>query len=231
MSNSSSLNAIRVASKMHPSKQAIIIFHGLGDSGNGWSFFADILQRDQSFANTRFVFPNAPVMNIVANGNYPMPAWFNIYEWNQAPKKLDTEGFLNSLNLVKSFVQEQIDDGIAPENIIVGGFSQGAALTLSSTLTLPQKIGGFLALSAFSPFNDKLKTIKNTQNIDTPVFHGHGDKDPLISLDLGLNAKDFYVNTCGLLSYQLEIYEGMDHSTCPREIDDVIKFIKRIYRL
>lgn len=222
----SGLNAVRVGPLRQPAKQALIFVHGLGDSGSGWSFFAEFLQRDPAFAHTRFVFPNAPIMNVAANGNYPMPSWFNIYEWSDNPSKFDVPGFVNSLNVVKNFVQEQIDSGIDPQNIVVGGFSQGAALALASAVTLPVKIGGFISLSGFSRINAQLVEMKNNLNIDTPVFHGHGDQDPVISLKLGYSAKEFYTVVCGLRKYTMKVYPGMAHSTCPEEIDAVVRFIK-----
>lgn len=225
------LNAVRIASKTQPAKQAIIIFHGLGDSGSGWSFLAELLQRDPAFSQTRFVFPNAPTLNIVANGNYPMPAWFNIYDWGGKGTRTDVDGFLKSLNVIKNCVQEQIESGIAPENIIVGGFSQGAALALASSATLPVKIGGFISLSGFSVANESIANLNENMNLDTPIFHGHGDQDPIISLQRGLQAKEFYTKECGVKNYTMQVYQGMAHSTCPEEVRDFVSFIKKVYNI
>ncbi|SCU87062.1 LAFA_0E04478g1_1 [Lachancea sp. 'fantastica'] len=222
----SSISAIRVAARAQPAKQAIIFLHGLGDSGSGWSFFAEFLQRDALFKHTNFVFPNAPVLNITANGNYPMPAWFDIREWEEVQSRPDVDGFLKSLDTVRKLIDEQVENGIAAENIVVGGFSQGASLALASAMSLPVKIGGVVALSGFSMINDKLLELKQPINKDTPVFHGHGSADPVISLEMGQRAQKFYTGPGGLTRYTMKVYPGMPHSTCPQEIDDVVSFLR-----
>ncbi|SCV00111.1 LAME_0G07580g1_1 [Lachancea meyersii CBS 8951] len=221
-----SLSAIRVAARCQPAKQALIFLHGLGDSGSGWSFFAEFLQRDPAFQHTNFVFPNAPVLNITCNGNYPMPAWFDIREWEEIQSRPDVDGFMKSLDVVRRLVDEQVQNGIAPENVVVGGFSQGASLALASAVTLPTKIGAFVALSGFSIINNKLLEIQNSVNVDTPIFHGHGSADPVISLAMGQSAHRFYTERCGHSRYTMKVYPGMEHSTSPEEIADLVNFLR-----
>ena len=226
------LNAIRVAAKSQPAKQSILVFHGLGDSGSGWSFLADYLQRDPSFAHTRFVFPNAPNMCIDANGGAVMPAWFNIFEWGNLNAKIDVEGIKSSLKVIESFIQAEIDDGIAPENIILGGFSQGAALTLASAVSLEHKLGGFFALSGFSRLHQKdFEPIEKNKNQDSPIFHGHGTHDPVIPIQVGRDAHQFFQNNYHLSDYTFKAYNGMAHSTSPEEMQDLVAFLKKALKL
>ncbi|CUS25139.1 LAQU0S28e00342g1_1 [Lachancea quebecensis] len=227
----SAINAIRIASKTQPAKQSLIFLHGLGDTGSGWSFLAEQLQRDPAFRNTSFIFPNAPVMGVTANGNDPTTAWFDIHSWDNVQLQPDESGFLKSLNVIEKLVGEQIQNGVDPQNIVVGGFSQGAALALASAATLPTKIAGFVSLSGFPMINDKLLEIKNATNSDTPVFHGHGDQDTIVPLNDGQSAKQFFTKRCGVSNYTLNIYPGMGHSACPEEIDDLVKFFKKVLRL
>lgn len=54
-----SLSAIRVTAKSKASA-AIIFLHGLGDSGNGWSFLSDYLSQSSKYDHINLVLPNAP---------------------------------------------------------------------------------------------------------------------------------------------------------------------------
>ncbi|KAM3160951.1 Acyl-protein thioesterase 1 [Lachancea thermotolerans] len=225
------INAIKIASKAQPAKQSLIFLHGLGDTGSGWSFLAELLQQDPAFRYTNFIFPNAPVMGITVNGNYPMPAWFDIRSWDNVQSQADVAGFLKSLHVVEKLVDEQIQNGVNPQNIVVGGFSQGAALALGSAVTLPTKIAGFVALSGFSIINDKLLELKSPANSDTPIFHGHGDQDTVIPLKYGHGVKQFFTKYCGISNYTMNVYSGMEHSASPEEIEDLVKFLKSILRL
>lgn len=224
-------SAVRVASRVQPAEQALIVFHGLGDTGSGWSFLADFLQRDPAFSRTRFVFPNAPSIPVTANGGMMMPAWFDILEWTLSPTKADTEGVFKSLDVIKRCVQEQIDSGINPENIIVGGFSQGAAISLAATMTLPVKIGGFVSLSGFICTSKDAFNRSSSKNLTTPVFHGHGDQDPIVPVKNGQLARDFYTKGCGLANYTFKTYPRLEHSTSPEEMVDLIAFIKKVFKL
>ena len=158
-----------------------------------------------------------------------MPAWFDIRSFDDLQSSQDQENFLKSIDVVKNLVQEEIQSGIDPQNIVVGGFSQGAALTLGSAALLPTKIGGFVALSGFPMIQNKLKTLQNHSNQSTPVFQGHGDQDGVVPLSMGLSAKKFYTEELGLTNLKTKTYRGLEHSSCPEEIEDVITFLKSVF--
>lgn len=221
-----SMSALRIASKQ-PAKYAVIFFHGLGDSGQGWSFLADYLQNHQTgFETTKFIFPNASIVPVTANGGMQMPSWFDIKEWDWTTSNVDVDGFKKSLQVVQNYVQESIREGIDPANIIVGGFSQGAALALAAASTLDVKIGAFVVLSGFAYLRNELRGIKNTINTDTPVFHGHGESDEVVPFHIGQVSRDYFKESVPLSNYTFKGYKGLTHSAGPEELDDVAKFLK-----
>jgi predicted esterase len=69
-----------------------------------------------------------------------------------------------------------------------------------------------------------------------PIFWGHGSDDPLVKLKLSNDAVDFLANVVGiprakpneLLGVDHRIYQGLGHSACPQELDDLREFIKRV---
>jgi len=48
----------------------------------------------------------------------------------------DEAGMMNSVSIINKIIGEQIDKGIAPERVIVGGFSQGSVIAFLVLLTL-----------------------------------------------------------------------------------------------
>lgn len=221
-----SLSAVRIASKAQPAEKALIVFHGLGDSGHGWSFLADYLQRDPAFKNTRFLFPNAPTIPISCCSNMPISGWFDLLDMSFSQERADVECTLKSVRTVQAFVQEQIDAGVQPENIVIGGFSQGAALALASSALLPYKIGGFFCLSGFCQIQSRIMQLKNNSNLETPIFQGHGDEDPVVPFSKGQEAYEFFTREIGSKNHEFHVYRGMEHSSCPQELQEVIQFIK-----
>ena len=88
---------------------------------------------------------------------------------------------------VHSLIQDEIAAGISSERIIVGGFSQGGALSIYAGLTAPVKIGGIVGLSSWLPLNKAFKDNlpEGNPNKDTPIHMFHGDRDPVVRYEAG----------------------------------------------
>ncbi|CAI5759712.1 unnamed protein product [Candida verbasci] len=222
----SSLSAVRINNQ---AKSAIIFLHGLGDTGNGWSFLPQVIQQTKLVQEPiNYIFPNAPSIPITVNNGYIMPGWFDIYEFGNPNAKQDIQGFFKSCDVLKSLIKEQIDKyDIKPEKIIIGGFSQGAAVSLATISLLDFKIGGCIALSGFCPVKDELKPKINSANFDTPIFQGHGTVDPIVNFDYGKKTSELY-KSWGFKDLKFHEYDGVAHSASEEELIDVIRFIKNI---
>ncbi|KTB10687.1 Acyl-protein thioesterase 1 [Nakaseomyces glabratus] len=219
--------AVRIASTKKPAKYALIFLHGLGDTGQGWSFLAHYLQQyHPCFESTSFIFPNAPIKPVTANGGMPMPSWFDIKVWDWTTSNVDTVGFQQSLKEVQKYVDSSISDGIEPQNIIVGGFSQGAALALASAVTLNNKIGAFIGLSGFAYLRNELQETRKNLNPNTPVFHGHGESDDVVPFPIGVQTAEFFKSAGELENYTFKSYRGLGHSADPAELNDLAEFLK-----
>lgn len=85
-------------------------------------------------------------------------------------------------------MQAEVAAGIPSERIVIGGFSQGGAMSIFAGLTAPFKIGGIVGLSSWLLLNRTFKdrVPADTLNKDTPVFMGHGDRDPLVLYPMGM---------------------------------------------
>lgn len=103
----------------------------------------------------------------------------------------DEAGVLESRAYLYSLIQQEISDGISSESIVVGGFSQGGAMSVFSGLTAPFKLGGVICLSAWLLLEHKFKEFipESNPNKETPVFMGHGDSDPFVLYEWGLTTQ------------------------------------------
>lgn len=233
-----SISAVRVNATATPAKAAIIFVHGLGDSGDGWSWFPHVVKEANIVKNAdaiNFVFPNAPVIPITANGGQRMPAWFDLKQFGAVdkPNNQDPVGFLKSCDIVKKLVLEQIEKHhIPPEKILIGGFSQGAAISLSTLALLDVKIGGEICLSGFNPIPNEVTEASNKAgvNFNTPVFQGHGTHDPIIDIRFAHQARDFY-KKFGFSNYTYKEYPGVVHTVADNELKDVMNFIQETLQL
>ncbi|KFY34256.1 hypothetical protein V495_08187 [Pseudogymnoascus sp. VKM F-4514 (FW-929)] len=205
----------------------VIFLHGLGDQGAGWIDLAVNWRRRQKFTETKFIFPNAPSIPITLNGGMRMPGWYDIVRARNTTKAIDdfsTEedeaGIMRSRTTVHRLIDAEIAAGISSERIIIGGFSQGGAMSLLSGATCEHKLGGIVALSGYMLLKNKFKDLvpEGNPNKDTDIFMGHGDQDPLVLTEWG-RMTAAKMSELGW-KVDLKIYPGLKHSAAPKEIDD-----------
>ncbi|KAH8654434.1 putative acyl-protein thioesterase 1 [Tricladium varicosporioides] len=209
----------------------VIMAHGLGDSGAGWISLAQNWRRRQKFQEVKFIFPNAPNIPITVNFGTHMPGWYDIVRprsstsFDDLQDGQDEVGIIRSQNVLQGLIKSEIEAGIPSTRIVLGGFSQGGAMSIFTGITSPQKLGGIFGLSCYLLLHNKIKDYlpKDNPNKDTPIFMGHGDSDPLVLPAWGkktaevLKSEGWDVN--------LKFYRGLEHSADPEEIDDVEKYL------
>ncbi len=101
----------------------VIMLHGLGDSGDGWSSVAGQLNMPW----VKYIFPSAPARPVTINGGAMCPAWADIKGLSPDSPE-DVEGSLQTQALVHSLISKEVSAGIPASRVVLGGFSQGAAM-------------------------------------------------------------------------------------------------------
>lgn len=98
----------------------------------------------------------------------------------------DEPGILRSQRYFHSLIDSEIEAGIPSNRIVLGGFSQGGAMSVFSGISSEKKLGGIFGLSSYLLLHPKISEFTaKSANKDTPIFMGQGDSDPLIRLDWG----------------------------------------------
>lgn len=191
-------------------------------------FLAESWRNKNKFEETKFIFPNAPQIPITVNMGMRMPGWYDITDFGDLHNRTDDEtGIARSQAVFHNLIADEIKAGIPTERIVLGGFSQGGAMSLLAGVTCPTKLGGIFGLSCYLLLQGKLKEMvpANAPNQKTPIFMGHGDADPLVRVQWGLATAD------KLRSWGYEVdfktYRGLPHSAAPQEIDDLEVYLKQ----
>lgn len=89
----------------------------------------------------------------------PIFARYDITSLGNLSKEQDEKGMLESARRINELITKEIDDGLESTRIVLGGFSQGAAMTLLTGLTTERKLGGLAVLSGYLPLADKMKAV------------------------------------------------------------------------
>ena len=202
---------------------AIIWLHGLGADGN--DFASLVPQLDLiGLSGIRFVFPSAPSMPVTVNGGYVMPAWYDIIgRSDSAPE--DAAGIQNSAKAINALIEREASRGIAHQQIVLAGFSQGCAMVLHTGLRFPQRLAGIMALSGYLPLASTLSAERNPANQDIPIFLAHGDWDAVIVPERSERSRDLL--QANGYDVQWKSYP-MEHSLHPIEVIDIGHFLRRV---
>ncbi|TGG91274.1 alpha/beta hydrolase [Natronospirillum operosum] len=189
----------------------VIWLHGLGASGHDFEPIVPELGLPDDLA-VRFLFPHAPNLPVTVNGGVSMPAWYDILEM-QIERKVDTEQLRASAAQIRALIQRERDNGIAPERILIAGFSQGGAVAYEVALSYPERLAGLLALSTYFATADSIQW--SPANQDLPVLIQHGTQDPIVPEALGQQSYQ-QLQARGLpVDYQTFV---MPHAVCPEQI-------------
>mmetsp|Transcript_35018 Transcript_35018/g.99255 ORF Transcript_35018/g.99255 Transcript_35018/m.99255 type:complete len:274 (+) Transcript_35018:313-1134(+) len=209
---------VRNATEAHTA--TLIVLHGLGDTGHGWYQAASQIKLGP---HVKFLFPTAPTRPITLNMGMEMPGWFDIKALGDPQQMLQqmgsADGMQESLDYVRGLIEKEISYGIAPERIVVAGFSQGGHLALKTVLQSPVRLGGCVAMSTWlEPFSFEVSAAK-----EVPFLVCHGSQDPLIPSFLSSTTEGL-LKAAGV-NVTLKMYPGMQHSTCPQEMNDFTQFV------
>jgi phospholipase/carboxylesterase len=205
---------------------SIIWLHGLGADGHDFENIARELHLNAT-QHIRFIFPNAPIQAITINGGMEMRAWYDILVMN-LEREVDINGIYQSATLIEKLIEREQNNGIASENILLAGFSQGGVIALHLGLRYAQKLAGIIALSSYLPTLNQLNTEEAAvANQHTPIFMGHGILDAVVDIEAGKAVFD----SLHAQGYPVQWHDYvMEHSVCIEEIEHLSTFINSIFK-
>ncbi|KAI6039825.1 Alpha/Beta hydrolase protein [Pisolithus marmoratus] len=237
----------------------IIFVHGLGDSGHGWKAAAETLGKNPSLQHVKWVLPHAHSRPVTVSNGKQVPAWFDIClhalngsEEQHEHVKItpsgdlqkiacngfeDREGILQAVQILNDIIKQEIESGLGADRIVLGGFSQGGALSLLTGLTAEHKLGGVIALSALLHLQKELKDMIAQHARSLPIFWAQGDVDSLVPTKLVDQSVNLLTSLGISLLRQEEFgkpgitfvaYAGLGHSSCQDELRDMGQFMSRV---
>ncbi|MDN5937278.1 MAG: alpha/beta hydrolase [Salinisphaera sp.] len=193
-------------------RASVIWLHGLGADGHDFEPIVPELGLPMD-AGVRFIFPHAPVRPVTLNAGMAMRAWYDIAGLDPGSRE-DGDGITASTIEVQALIAAEVAAGIAPERMVLAGFSQGGALALHAGLRHPQPLAGLIGLSTYLPLRGELDQA-HAANRATPVFMAHGSADPVLPQALGETSRDLLQGA----GYTVEWHSyPMAHQVCLEEI-------------
>ncbi|WP_196260686.1 alpha/beta hydrolase [Pelagibacterium limicola] len=196
-------------------RQLVVLLHGYGSDGR------DLIALGQywrdSFPDAVFVAPNA---HEVCGGNPFGYQWF----------PLDLERDISRLvgaDTARPVIEQFLADlwaqtGLAPEDTVLIGFSQGAMMALDTGLRLPKPLKGLIAFSGMVIAPERLRGEIASK---PPVLLIHGDMDEVVPV-IGSEAALPLLLDLGVPA-QLHISPNAGHAIAQDGLDAATAFLKQ----
>jgi phospholipase/carboxylesterase len=131
-------------------------------------------------------------------------AWFQVRFTEQGPQ-IEADQAERSRQLLIALLQQlQTQHGIAPEQSVVAGFSQGGIMSASVALSAPQSVKGFALLSGRILPELAAHIAPREQLANIRAFIGHGEQDSTLPV-LWAQRSDALLNELGV-PHTLHLY-------------------------
>ncbi len=173
---------------------ALILLHGRGASAHGMLRMVDEIDQPGG----AYLAPQAA-----------QRSWYP--ESFMAPVEQNEPALSSALQVVGDTISHATEAGLAADQVVLLGFSQGACLVTEYAFRHPKRYGGVVGLSGGLVGPDGTD-FEATGTLDgTPVFLGCSDQDPYIPLERVQETADVFRRLQADVTER--IYEGMGHTT------------------
>jgi phospholipase/carboxylesterase len=203
-----------------PIRGSVVWLHGLGADGHDFEPLVPLLERP----DVRFVFPHAPRRPVTINGGLIMRAWYDIRILGAPGGGEDADDVVESTELVRQVLAREVERGVPAADVVLAGFSQGAAVALHALHRHPERLRGGLILSGYEVRVRTREAEAAEANRDTPLLFAHGQYDPMIPIAHARTAYEAYATPGRDVSWHAF---PMAHQVSPEEIVVVRDWLAR----
>lgn len=149
----------------------------------------------------------------------------------------DEVGMKSSMTYIISLIDDLIEQGVPARRIVLGGFSQGCAMTMLTGLLSKHagKLGGLIGLSGYLPLADRILVLREEAGLtkhvedDIDIFLTRGMSDMLVPKR---HFRICYETLFGLGMKQDKVivkeYEGLGHTVNGATMRDMCNFLERV---
>ena len=202
-----------------PATASVILLHGLGADAHDLYPLPPALGLPPDL-QVRYVFPSAPRLPVTINMGMIMPAWYDIRAIG--PGGQDAAGIRRAAGWIDELIAREADRGVPPGRIVLGGFSQGGAMSLFTGVRCREALAGVICMSGYLPLADTLAAEAAAASRTVPIFAAHGTADPTVGIELGRGSRDLLTAA----GYAVEWREyPMGHQICGEELAEIGRWL------
>jgi phospholipase/carboxylesterase len=204
----------------------VLWLHGVGADGHHFESLAQQLVQPGDPA-VRFVLPHAPFRPVTLCAGERMRAWYDLRNTDRQLQQ-DEPAIRESRAQVRALIEREAERGVPSERVVLGGFSQGGAMTLVTGLRYDRPLAGLVALSCYPLLARSFEIERQPANQHTPIFYAHGLNDPVINVKVGEDMRE----ALSRAGYSIEWHSyPIGHELCDEEIAAISVFVRRVLNL
>ena len=207
------LDFLEKPAKNKQNEYLIIMLHGWGSDKY------DLINLDFDIDNLTYLSLNAP---FECDSGFGVQ-WFSLKRIEINPIMLEIK---NNYLILENFIKEQAKNRkINYNHIFLMGFSQGAMMSLYTSIRLNKKLAGVISLSGLLP--ETIESIKNNHSITKQnIVLLHGTDDDVVYYDYFINCKKIL----NMLDFNVKDYSinSLGHSINDEEISIIKKYLNDV---
>tara|TARA_R110002003_G_scaffold1697_3_gene23466 strand:+ start:3198 stop:3773 length:576 start_codon:yes stop_codon:yes gene_type:complete len=186
-----------------------------------------------------WVIPNALENHDLASTAWYMPTRLSPYPPSRPELEddEDEEGMMATVAYLTSLMDDLVKQGIPEQRIVLGGFSQGHAMSLLTGLVSKYagKLGGLVGLSGYLPLPDRIPVLRQEAGLpkdvqdEVEVFLARGTGDRLVPKRYHRLCHERLAEL-GVKDERLVLkeYDGMGHVMSGAELRDLCEWLERV---
>ncbi len=205
------LQAIAIPPKSEqPPKGLVVILHGWGADAQDVAFLCSLLD----LPDYQFILPDAPFLHPYSMGG---KMWYDLSEnVNFQSDVSQQQDLQTSRRLLGDWLKSlESTTGVPLDRTILGGFSQGGAMTLEVGLELP--LAGLMVLSGY------LHGAVPARSGYPPILMVHGRQDPVVPLAAAQLTREKLTQIGVTVDYR---EFDMGHEISPLVLNEMQQFIE-----
>ena len=210
----------RRASVSGADSSVVIFLHGYGADGSDLLGLAEPLA--PHLPDTVFIAPNAPDRSMANPMGFQ---WFPIPWIDGSSESAAGEGLLRAARRLDAFIDKVLaDEGLAPDRLMLFGFSQG---TMMSLHVAPRRIDPIAGIVGFSGRLMMADALASDAMSRPPVLLIHGDADDVVPFG------EMEIASKALQDAEFDVYghvmQGTGHGIAPDGLSVALTFMRSFF--
>lgn len=201
---------------------------------------ADQFQKLEKMRHMHWIIPNAKENRDAGDRAWYTPSKLQVFpDRPELEDDEDEDGMLETVAYLESLIEACENKGIPSDRIVLGGFSQGCAMSLLTDLISQKysgKLAGIVGLMGYLPLakDSRLQDLRSKAGLppvvgEVPVFLVRGKKDMMIPSSVWQRGLD-RLEELGLNKSAMEVheYEGLGHTINGQVMQDMCAWLERV---